>query len=99
MKRSRKFLLIVAVLLLFGGLCFLSGFFSSHAVAEAKFDEVQPGMTEDRVREILGPPLAVGSNAGASATFGYGGFRRLRWCTMEVYFAPNHRVIGKFHDH
>lgn len=74
-------------------------FVSGHAVPTDGFDRITVGMTEDQVKDIIRAPLRVRHDRPATTSFSYGGFVRLKWCTMEVYFGPNDRVTGKFHDH
>ena len=95
---NRK-VLITALALLFliaGSALF---FVNSEAVSADKFEEVAVGMTQARVRDILGDPHRVRHDTSKSTAFFYGGFLRLKWCTMEVFFGADERVTGKVHDH
>jgi hypothetical protein len=56
-------------------------------------------MSETQVRELLGVPHRVRHDAPNSRAFFYGGFLRLKWCSVEVFFGADGRVTGKFHDH
>ena len=96
MKRGSVALVIVGLLLV---VVFLVFFLSGHAVPIDRFDKVAVGMTEAQVRATIGIPDRVRRDHADSTAFCYGGFRRLRWCTMEVYFGADERVAGKFHDH
>ena len=89
----------VVTLLVLGIMCFAIFFVFSHAVPFARFNQVEVGMTESRVQEILGTPQVIRHDTADSTAFFYGGFLRLRWCTMEVFFGSDGRVTGKFHDH
>lgn len=98
MKRKTKILTVLAGLLL-GGIAFVLFFVSSDAVAEDRFAQITDGMTEVQVRELLGNPHHVRHDAPDRTAFYYGGFLRLKWCSMEVYLGADGRVTGKFHDH
>src|SRR4030095_173186 len=98
MKGKAKIRIVLAGLLL-GGIAFTMFFVSSDAVAEDKFAQITDGMTEMQVREILGVPHRVRPDASDRTTFFYGGFHRLKWCSMEIFFGADGRVTGKFHDH
>ena len=96
MKRVSLVLAVVGLLLV---TAFVVLFASGHAVAIDRFDKVAVGMTEAEVRAIAGTPERVRHDHPDSTEFFYGGFRRLKWCTVEVYFGADGRVTGKFHDH
>ena len=89
---------VVIVALIIGTLALLVFFASSEAVPESGFAIITNGMTESQVSSLLGTPHGVRREADHT-TFGYGGFRRLKWCTMEVRFDASGRVVSKFHDH
>jgi hypothetical protein len=74
-------------------------FVSSEAVATGRFAQVTNGMTEVQVRDLLGVPNAVRRDAPDTTVFFYGGFLRLKWCSVKVFFGADSRVKGKFHDH
>ena len=95
--RARVF--AVVVLLVFGGACFSAFFICSHAVPLEGFDRVGVGMTEAQVKDMIGVPQNIRHDRPDSTAFFYGGLRRLKWCSMEVYFAADGSVTGKFHDH
>jgi hypothetical protein len=69
-----------------------------YAVAIEKYNGVVEGMTANQVREIMGNPDAIRHDTSNTTTFYYGGWPRLKWCNMEVYFSSVERVTGKFHD-
>ena len=97
--KPRERVFSVATFLVLGIVCFAIFFVFSHAVSMGRFDRVTNGMTEAQVQEILGVPEATRHDTTNSTAFFYGGFQRLRWCSMEVYFSADGRVTGKFHDH
>ncbi len=72
--------------------------FGPHAFSLDKFAQVTIGMSEAEVLALTGEPCRIRRNSPSNTAFCYGGFARFRWCTMEVYFGPDGRVIGKFHD-
>jgi len=90
---------MVVVALLLGVAAFTTFFGFSEAVSVDRFAQVADGMTETRVREILGAPHHVRHDTPDTAAYFYGGFRHLKWCSMEVFFGADGRVTGKFHDH
>lgn len=71
----------------------------AHAIAIKQFRLITRGMTQAQVRNLLGAPEGIRSTAQTPTAFCYGGLRRLRWCTMEVYFGTDGLVAGTFHDH
>lgn len=73
-------------------------FSSAYAVPIEKFNKVEPRMTEGEVRQIMGAPDHIRHDAPKSTAYYYGGLGRLKRCIMEVYFGPDGRVTGKFHD-
>jgi hypothetical protein len=89
---------ILKLMLALGSVAFPIFFLTSEAASESAFASVSEGMTEAQVRGLLGPPHGV-RRAPDITTHWYGGFLRLKWCTMEVYFDASGRVAGKFHDH
>jgi len=89
---------IVTASVLVALICGAWFFAARHALPVHVFDQVVHGMQETAVRELLGTPHILREAPGGTAYF-YGGFLRLRWCTMEVFFDGNDRVTGKFHDH
>jgi hypothetical protein len=56
-------------------------------------------MTVEAVHDLLGEPVLRRTDAPGQAVSYYGGFQRMKWCTMEITFGPAGRVIGRFHDH
>lgn len=94
-KATAKIVIISSALGLAALLIF---FLTSEAASESGFASVSEGMTEAQVRGLLGAPHGVRRDPDG-ITYGYGGFLRLRWCTMEVFFDSSGRVAGKFHDH
>ena len=72
--------------------------FGPHAVPPDKFAQVAIGMSESEVLALLGAPYRKRRDSPSTTAFFYGGFPRLRWCTMEVFFGPDERVTAKFHD-
>jgi len=91
---------MVAALLLLGAAgCFVIFFAYSDAVSRNRFDQITVGMTQSQVKEVLGIPQRIRHGTADCSAFFYGGFLRLKWCTMEVFFGADGRVTGKFHDH
>jgi outer membrane protein assembly factor BamE (lipoprotein component of BamABCDE complex) len=74
-------------------------FLFSHATAWSAFTIVKNGMTQTEVRNAMGNPYFVRRDTPDSTTYFYGGFRCLKWCSMEVNFDASGIVTGKFHDH
>ena len=71
----------------------------SHAAPLEKFTEVKVGMGEKEVRAILGAPDDT-ETTPSKTTYYYGeGLRHLQWCTMNVVFGPDGRVVATRHDH
>lgn len=98
LKQSRT--ITVSALLL--GACFFGYFACSHAASRSGFDQITVSMTQEDVQRLLGIPHWIFPSDPpdpAVTTFSYGGFPRFKWCTMDVYFDADGRVIRKFHDH
>jgi hypothetical protein len=74
-------------------------FFSVEAAPKANFDSVADGMTETEILALLGKPLGISQDNPDTKVYFYGGFPKLRWCSIEVFFGPEGKVKGKFHDH
>jgi len=97
--KMRKAIAVVIMLAFVCGVSVLAFFFTtSEAAPESGFDSISKGMTEAQVRSLLGAPHGVRRDL-TQITYGYGGFRHLKWCTMEVFFDASGRVTSKFHDH
>jgi hypothetical protein len=79
--------------------CFFLFFINAHAIPMSKYDKIKEGMTESEVKALVGAPVRVGHWYSDTTTFGYGGFLRGRFCTMDIHFGTNGCVTGKFHDH
>ena len=98
MNRPFKFVVIII-----GLVCVLvaltTHFLFSDAVSQKRFAAIVPGMDATQVCKILGAPDRVRHNSPNSTAFYYGGFRRLHWCSMEIYFDTDDRVAEKLHDH
>jgi hypothetical protein len=77
----------------------LAFFLGKHSVPIAAFDNIAVGMTQAQVKVSLGVPQQIRHDPSGAKVFCYGGFRRMRWCVVEVIFGPDDRVISKFHDH
>jgi hypothetical protein len=99
MSHRARVLVIVGPLLLVLATCVLILFAPGHAVAVDRLGQVVPGMTETQVKSLLGAPDRIRHDRPGSTAFFYGGFLRLKWCTIEVYFGADDRVTGTFHDH
>lgn len=98
-KRETKYLILTLALAL-GVVSAIVFFFSSEGASKERFEQVTVGMTEASVRDLLGvPDQVVRREHREFPVFYYGGFRRMKWCSMEVYFGADGRVTGKFHDH
>ena len=89
-------IIMISLALIFVG--FSTFFLTSEATSESGFASVSKGMTEAQVSNLLGTPHELNHERG-SVTYFYGGLRRLKWCTMEIYFDSEGRVASKFHDH
>ena len=89
---------LVMLLLPLAFVLFSIHFLTSEAASESGFAAVSNGMTEAQVRGLLGEPHGARRDPDR-VTYCYGGFQRLKWCTMEVSFDAGGRVVGKFHDH
>jgi outer membrane protein assembly factor BamE (lipoprotein component of BamABCDE complex) len=98
MKPKIQVLPVVSALA-FAFVAFLIFFISSEAVPVREYGQINEGMTEAQVLEILGAPHQVRQDASDRRVFFYGGLRRAKWCCVEVYFGRDGRVTGKFHDH
>lgn len=97
MKLSAKFLITSSALLVFG---FLSFFVFAHAVPADKLNRVSGGMTENQIESMMGAPQYVRRESADHIAWGFGGLKRLRWCSAEIYFGADGRVKGNvFHDH
>lgn len=97
---ARRAKALVPGILLMIGLPWLVYFFAfSHAIPVAKFNQITNGMTETQVEGVAGKPLFVKHDSPYSTRYFYGGFLRLQWCTMEIFFSSDGQVTGKFHDH
>jgi hypothetical protein len=94
MGRVVRWSLIISVML-----CAVIFFCISHAAPTEGFSKVTAGMTEAEVRQFLGHPLSVRHHASDGTVLYYGGFQRLKWCTMEIFLGRGGRVMGTFHDH
>lgn len=91
---------VVGFLLTAIATCLVFYFCYAHAVSMASFSGVTNGMRKVQVQRMLGAPLFIRQDSTPQRTsFFYGGFLRLKFCTMEVYFDTNGLVTGKFHDH
>ena len=103
MKMNKKGrILIACVATLIGGalISAVAFFCLAHAANPDKFNEIEYGMTRAQVETILGKPDNIGRfDEPGSLDYYYGGFKRYRWCTMDVFFGTNSLVCGKFHDH
>jgi outer membrane protein assembly factor BamE (lipoprotein component of BamABCDE complex) len=88
----------IGVLLLTAVVTFVYFFFTSYAVPIERYNQVVEGMTETQVRTIMGSPDHIRHDRPDTTAFYYGGWGRLRWCNMEVYFDRDRHVTGKFHD-
>lgn len=97
--KLKNILRLGTVLLLLGTAPHAAHFVLSDAADEEKFALITKGMTEARVRELLGPPHHIRSDSSDRHTFYYGGFPKHQWCSMEIFFGPTGRVVSKFHDH
>jgi hypothetical protein len=97
-KRNAQ-VLAATTLIVLGVAAFSVFFIFSDAVPESSFDQVTEGMTKTEVRDLLGVPDSVRHDTPTTTANVYGGFRRLKWCSMEVSFGPDGRVTGRFHDH
>jgi outer membrane protein assembly factor BamE (lipoprotein component of BamABCDE complex) len=96
--RKIKFRVFFAAFL-FGSLIFVIHFMFSEAASEEGFSRIENGMTKEQVLKLLGTPHHEHIADPNKSVFGYGGFNRLKWCTMEVFFDDDGEVSGKFHDH
>jgi len=97
MKQRSKILITCSVL---GFLCFSSFFVFAHAVPADKLSRIKVGMTEAQVESIIGAPQYVRHESTGGTALGYGGFLRLRWCSVEIYFGADGKIAGSvFHDH
>lgn len=86
------------IVLSLGGI--LAFFVTAHAVPIDQLDLVQPGMTEAEIEALLGAPLHVRNETFGTKVYCYGGFKRWRWCGVDIRFSQNGRVDGGvFHDH
>jgi hypothetical protein len=94
-RKSRALILVLAFLC--GVTAFILFFVFSDAVPADKFAQVSVGMTQEEVKTLIGVPDVI--RPGPPTTFFYGGFQRAKFCTMEVYFGVDGRVVRKFHDH
>ena len=79
-------------------ICFVGLLFSRDAVPVEKYNQVAVGMTQSQVRDIMGLPDRIRHDSRDTTAFFYGGFLRLRWDSMEVYFDADGHVTGKFDD-
>ena len=97
MKQISKILLACSGL---GFLCFASFFVFAHAVPTDKLSRVTVGMTEAQVESIVGSPQYVRHESAGGTALGYGGFLRLKWCSVEINLGADGKVAGSvFHDH
>ena len=97
MKHKAKIWIACSVLAV---LCFSSFFVFAHAVEQGKLGQVAVGMSRDQVESILGAPQHIRRESAGGIAFCYGGFRRLRWCSVEIRLGADGRVEGRgFHDH
>jgi outer membrane protein assembly factor BamE (lipoprotein component of BamABCDE complex) len=101
MKRNRKKIVLSAVLILTLTTIFAWGIFfcSSHAVPVEQFSQVKTGMTQDVVTKVIGNPLVIRHDMPNQTTYFYGGFKKGKWCTIEVLFDENGNASGTRHDH
>jgi hypothetical protein len=97
MKWRCKALLFGLALAPFG---FAAFFVLAHGVPAEKLRRISDGLTQSQVEEMVGSPESVRHEPDGSTTFFYGGIRRLRWCSVEIHFGTDGRVLGSvFHDH
>jgi hypothetical protein len=99
MKGQNKISVPLTPFVLLGMVCFLVFFTLSHAVPAGRFAQVSTGMSKSQIRTLLGTPHQIRHGQPHPTSFCYGGFQRLRWCNIEVYFGENGLVTGTFHDH
>jgi hypothetical protein len=65
------------------------------ALPYSSMASIQPGMTCDEVRELLGAPKAVNLNEDGSETWVY---HRNTWAVFFIYFSPDGVVDEAVHD-
>lgn len=99
MKRLNIKIRALFAAFLFGSLVIVIHFMFSEAVSEDAFAKIEKGMTKEQVMEHLGTPHHERIATPNKSVFAYGGFKRLKWCTMEVFFDDSGIVLSKFHDH
>jgi len=56
---------------------------------------VQPGMSREQVRELLGAPKSIESSEDGAQTWIY---HRHTWAIFSVYFSPEGKVEEAVHD-
>ena len=79
---------------------FVGFFVLAEAVPADKLARISAGMTQTEVEANVGRPEVIRNESGGSTTFCYGGFPRLRWCSVEIRFGADGRVSGSvIHDH
>jgi hypothetical protein len=97
MKQRAKIMIVSFVL---AALCLSSFFAFVHAVPADKLSRVSVGMTEAQVESIIGAPRHLRHESAGGTVFCYGGFPKLRWCSVEIHFGGDGKVAGSvFHDH
>ena len=101
MKRKTRIVLACSAILVACLLIPATAFLClAHAADPDKFNQIEFGMSREKVEAILGKPHNIGRfDEPGSLDYYYGGFQRHMWCTMDVFFGTNGLVCGKFHDH
>ena len=70
--------------------------FDGHGASLCEFTSIRPGMTQHRVRRLLGNPGTINrSSLGSESWF----YTRWTWCQAKVYFDKAGIVTETDHDH
>ena len=94
MSMKRVFLCVESLLLLLAGGC--SWVMNAHGMAARHFDDLQRGMSGEQIRDLLGEPSTVYSNADSGVSWTYS---RWTWCIIHLELSADDALVSWEHDH
>jgi hypothetical protein len=92
-------LTVVVVVLVVAFAAGVAAFWFPHCVPLDRLAQIKTGMTREEVVALLGPPFATPIYPDGQRVLAYGSWRRVRYCTVDVFLDSSDRVSGVFHDH